>query len=74
MKEQKGRGLFIPRVHCSEDPICLGKKFMVDFHLPKETQAPGPGVMEGRREIPQSEKTSLGRVIDSCSCLLDRAC
>lgn len=46
-RNKKGRGLFIPKVHCCEDPICLGKKFMVDFPLPKETQARAQGWWKG---------------------------
>lgn len=51
-RNKKGRGLFIPKVHCCRDPIRLGKKFVVDFSLLKEPQARGPRAMERLREMP----------------------
>lgn len=62
-KNKKGRGLFTPHSALLRRPHLPREEVMVDFSLPKETQAWGPEVMEGLREMPQSQKASPGGVM-----------
>ena len=63
-KNKKERGLFIPHSALLRGPHLPKEEVMVDFPLPKETQAWGPGVMEELREMPQPQKACPGEVID----------